>query len=69
LTDQRQYAPGGTLQGERKSCLHTNNRLKIATLLQLHQYLIFTAYLLRLVSLRQVEIHQIGRQPPNIYLF
>jgi hypothetical protein len=69
LSHHCQHATSGTLQGQRKSCLHANNRLKISTLLQLYQYLIFIANLLRLVSLNLIRANEIISKSLNIYIF
>jgi len=64
-----QHAAGGTLYGQRQSRLHANDCLKISTLLQLHQDLIFIANLLSLVSLNLIRAHEIISKSLNIYLF
>jgi hypothetical protein len=69
LSHHCQHATCSTLQGQRKSRLHANNCLKISTLLQLYEYLIFIANLLRLVSLNLIRANEIISKSLNIYLF
>jgi hypothetical protein len=69
LPNHRQHTAGGALKRYRERGLHTDNRLKVATLFQLYKHLIIAAYLLSLISLREISIHQIARQALYIYIF
>jgi hypothetical protein len=69
LSHHCQHAASSPLYSQRKSRLHANNCLKISTLLQLYEYLIFIANLLRLVSLNLIRANEIISKSLNIYLF
>jgi hypothetical protein len=54
--DHSEHTTSRSLNRQRKSCLHTQQCLEIATFLQLHKHLILIAKLLRLIPLRLVDI-------------
>jgi hypothetical protein len=69
LPDHRQHAASSALDGYAKRSLHADDGLKVAALFQLHHHLVFIADLLRLVALRQVDVHQITGKSFDIYFF
>jgi len=62
FTNHRQHTASSTLYRQRKRRLHTENCLKIATFLQLHQHLILVADILSTISLRLIGLHKVKRQ-------
>jgi len=69
LTNHSKHPTSSSLDAQRNSRLHANDRLKIATFFHLDYYLILRTNILCFIALGQIYIHQVYGKPFDIYFF